>query len=293
MKSIIKLAIYILIVICVYLLKDNISSIIVDKVIYKEKNTVLTYNEYYLDNNYNYVQNISTNIVNNKQEALNMFYSIINSGVDDYAFKCNYDGCINDIKEILKNEQILAVINNFVHPYNSFYYIDISVTEIGKISVTPKRIYNDEQISEINKYIDEFVANNITDDMNDYDKIKAFHDYIVNNTVYDNSDEKNSFNAYTLITTGKSICGGYSDIISIYLNSLGIKNYKITSANHVWNLININDSWLHLDATWDDPVSSDGNQYLLHNFFLIDTEELFELDTAEHSFDRNIYSEAN
>lgn len=292
MKNIIKLGIYIIVVILVYIFKDNISSFIMDKIIYRDNNTVLTYNEYYINNDYNFVQNLNTNTVNNRQEVLNMFYSIINSGTDTYSFKCNYNKCVDDVKSILNDENTLAAINNFVHPYNSFYYIDIYVTEIGKITVTPQRIYNSEHIAEINKYIENFMVNNITDDMSDYDKILLFHDYIVNNTIYDDSEDKSSFNAYTLITTGKSICGGYSDILSIYLNSIGIKNYKITSSNHVWNLVNIDGSWLHLDATWDDPVASDGNQYLLHNFFLINTEELFKLDTVEHTFDRNVYSEA-
>ena len=293
MKSIIKLAIYIIVVICVYIFKDNISTFIIDDVVYKGSNKVLTYNEYYSDNNYNYVQNVSTNEVNNKQEILNMIYSIINSGDESFSFKCNYDKCVEDVKEMLKDEQTVATINNFVHPYNSFYYIDIYVSEIGKITVTPKKIYSNEQIIEINNYIDNFKSNNINNDMSDRDKIKVFHDFIINNTIYDSSGNKELFNAYTLITTGKSICGGYSDIMSIYLNSLGIKNYKITSSNHVWNLVNIDNTWLHLDVTWDDPVASDGNQYLLDNFFLITTEELFKLDTVEHSFDRNIYSEAN
>lgn len=293
MKNIIKIAVYIIIVICVYIFKDNISGFIVDSIVYRKSNNVLTYNNYYIDTDYNYVQNINTNTVNNYQEVLNIFYSIINSGVDSYSFKCNYKNCVSDVKSLIKDEQTLATINNFVHPYNSFYYIDIYTTEIGKITVTPQKIYNNLQIIELNDYIENFKKDNINDNMSDYDKIKVFHDYIINNTIYDNSNDKSTFNAYTLITTGKSICGGYSDIISIYLNSLGIKNYKITSSNHVWNLVNINDSWLHLDATWDDPVASDGNQYLLDNFFLINTSELWKLDMVEHSFDKNIYSEAN
>ena len=44
--------------------------------------------------------------------------------------------------------------------------------------------------------------------------------------------------------------------------------------------------------TWDDPVASDGKQYLIHNFFLISTNELHTLDTVEHNFDNKIYIEA-
>jgi len=47
-----------------------------------------------------------------------------------------------------------------------------------------------------------------------------------------------------------------------------------------------------LDATWDDPIANDGNQYLIHNFFMISTEELLKLDSVQHNYDKNTYLEA-
>ena len=53
--------------------------------------------------------------------------------------------------------------------------------------------------------------------------------------------------------------------------------------------------WLHLDLTWDDPVSNDGKDYLYHKYFLIDTKKLILADSnitsEEHNFDRSIYVE--
>ena len=128
--------------------------------------------------------------------------------------------------------------------------------------------------------------------MSNLDKIKAFHNHIVNKTKYDQDNTFESYTAYNLLTSGLSICGGYSDIMAIYLNALGIKNYKITSKNHIWNLVELDGKWYHLDATWDDPIASDGKQYLIHNFFMISTEELLKLDRLEHNFDKNTYLEA-
>ena len=203
-------------------------------------------------------------------------------------FKIIFMICLVIVVYIFKDN-----IANFVHPFNSFSTINIDIIQTGKITVKSKKVYNSEEIEFINDYINNFIETNINDTMSDYDKIKIFHDFIINNTIYDEGNTQDSYTAYNLITTGKSICGGYSDIISIYLNVLGIQNYKITSPNHVWNLIKLNDKWYHLDATWDDPVASDGNQYLLHNFFMISTEELLNLDKIEHNFDKNIYKEAN
>ena len=293
MKDLLKIVFMVGLVIVVYLFRGNISNFILNNVIHGGSNSVLTYNEYYLDYDYLYVQNAESNSVKSYQEALNMFYSIINSGDDSYSFHCDYETCINDVKNLIYNTNIIANINNFVHPYNSFETININIMSNNNINVIVNKVYTEKQISYINDYIVDFINNNISDTMEDYDKIKLFHNYIINNTIYDEDKNSASHTAYTLIKTGKAICGGYSDIMSIYLNYLGIQNYKITSENHIWNLIKLNDKWYHLDATWDDPVTSDGKQYLLHNFFMITTEELQNLDKFEHNYDKKIYMEAN
>lgn len=292
MKDLLKICFCFCIVLVVYIFKDSISNFITDDIVYRDSNKILTYNEYYLNYNYQYVQNIDTNKAKNKQDVLNIFYTIINSGDDNYSFYCDYDGCIDDVKAITDNSKISSDINSFVHPYNSFKTININITNSGKVIVKNDKLYKEDEINFINTYIDTFISNNTNDGMNNKDKIKIFHDHIINNTIYDINNKEASHTAYTLIMTGRSICGGYSDIMSIYLNKLGIQNYRITSENHVWNLIYLDGIWYHLDATWDDPVASDGKQYLLHNFFLISTNELLKLDTVEHTFDTNVFLEA-
>ena len=292
MKDLFKIIFSVSLVVVVYIFRNDITNFISDKIIYRN-NSVLAYNEYYLDYDYLYVQNIDTNKVNNYQEVLNTFYSVINSGDDNYAFYCNYDNCINDVKSLINNDETISNINNFVHPFNSFKSINIDISTSGKITIKIKKVYDDKKIEYIKNYINEFINTNINDTMLTTDKIKVFHDHIINNTIYDEENPDYAYDAYELLTTGKSICGGYSDIMSIYLNTLGIQNYKITSENHVWNLIYLDGVWYHLDATLDDPVANDGNQYIIHNFFIISTKELLELDNIEHNYVKNVYLEAN
>ena len=293
MKDILKISFLLILLIIIYIYRVNIANFITDEIVYRNNNKVLTYNEYYKENDYMYVQNTDSNIVTNYQEILNVLYTIINSGDESFSFNCDYTECINDIKKITSTNDIVSNINNFVHPYNSFETININVTANGKITVKVKKVYDEEQIEYINNYIDEFNNKNINLSMNNYDKIKAFHDYIVNSTIYDEENRFESYTAYNLITSGISICGGYSDIMAIYINQLDIKNYKITSRNHIWNLVELDGTWYHLDATWDDPVASDGKQYLIHNFFMIPTNKLFSLDRLEHNYDKETYIEAN
>lgn len=290
MKDIIKILILFSAVLLVYAFRNDIIFTIYDKVIYKK--SVLSFNEYYSENNYSYFQNIDSDSVSNKEELLNMLYTIVNSGDTSYSFYCKYTDCNKDMKEMLDDKNFLPIINNFVHPYNSFETISVNVTSMDRITITSRKVYSDIEIEQINAYINEFIKNNIKPNMTNYDKIKIFHDYVINNYEYDENKGYRSYSAYTLITKGKAICGGYSDIMAIYLSTLGIKNYKISSDSHIWNYVYLDGKWYHLDATWDDPVASDGKPHLLHNFFLITTSELHKLDTIEHNFDTKIYIEA-
>ena len=131
--------------------------------------------------------------------------------------------------------------------------------------------------------------------MSKKEQIRAVHDYIINNTVYDtlSADEvennkeltnKEVHKATGALLDGLAICGGYSDAMAIFLNNLNIENYKLNSDKHVWNYVNLNDSWLHLDLTWDDPVTNTNENVLIYSFFLITEEELKSLDPKDHDY---------
>ena len=84
-----------------------------------------------------------------------------------------------------------------------------------------------------------------------------------------------------------------ADSMKLFLDRLNIPNYKISSENHIWNLVNVDNNWYHLDLTWDDPVTSNGTDVLEYDYFLITTTELEELESDQHNFDIKIYKEAS
>ncbi len=265
-------------------------------------------NQYSSNQNYAFLQITNDFVAKDKQHLLNIFYTILDSGNSSYYFYCdeNYKECKNDVDSLISNdlqsESILADINNFVHPYNSYKTINISTNSFGKVIVTIDKQYTNEEITEINNKIEEIKTQIITSEMDNNNKIKVFHDFIINSTIYDidrannmNSDiykNSNTHTAFGLLQQRKALCGGYSDIMSIYIYQLGIPNIRISADNHVWNLVNINDSWFHLDATWDDPVTNTGEQLLIYDYFLIPYKTLLETDPVEHKFDPDIYVEA-
>ena len=79
--------------------------------------------------------------------------------------------------------------------------------------------------------------------------------------------------------------------MALYLNILGIKNYKISTEDHIWNALYLDDNWYHLDLTWDDPITNDNREILIYDFFLINDENLYQKKTSQHAYDRKIYTE--
>lgn len=301
MKKLITYFILAIIVLIVFIYRKDITTYITNNIIKQEVQEELKFNEYSKKKNYEYVQITNNLSVTNKDKIKNIFYTILDSGIKSFSFYCDtkYKNCNNDIKEFFNNKDTLSNINNFVHPYNSFKNIRVSVTNYGKITLDISHIYNDDEIKIVNDQIEKFIKENINDNLSINDKIKLFHDYIINNTKFDTAIENSndrlnstSYTAYGLLINHLAICGGYTDTMSIYLDKLNIPNYRISTEEHVWNLVNINNNWLNLDVTWDDPVTSDNSDVLIYDYYLISTDELFKKDSKQHNFNQNIYKEA-
>jgi len=258
-------------------------------------------NIYYLNNDFNYVKQTDDFEADSKQEFLNIMYTFLNSGDVTNDFFCDYSKCFNDIEESSNNHSYL-VINNFIHPYNSFRKLHLEMSSFGLVSFNIEKTYSDQEIEFINQKIDEIINNIITDDMSLKQKITVFHDYIIKNTAYDQEYVDNniddiyhpSHTALGPLLYGKSVCGGYTDVMAIFLNKLGILNYKVstddydeTTDEHIWNVAYIDNTWYHIDLTWDDP----GHGFVLDTFLLITDEELSKLNTGYHNYDKSIFKE--
>ena len=276
---------------------DKVRSFI-DEHILKKEYIIAKANDYYLDNDYTYLKNY-TDDVSNKEELLNYIYYVINTGSTYADGECTkeYTNCTKDLNEIANDEKKLSLINNFVHPFNSFKTISFTYNDQGRFSLIIEHIYTEEEITKINYIVDNKIKELIIDTMTNEEKVKIIHDYIIDNTTYDtlkteniHDDTYKSNTAYGVLIQGYGICSGYSDAISIFLNKLNIKNYKISNDTHIWNLVYLNGVWSHLDATWDDPISKFNENR--DTYFLINYDELVSLYDNTHSFDKTIYREA-
>lgn len=300
-----------------------------DIIYYRHKHNIinkysnLEENEYYLEDNFEYVDNYTDLGLKSKEDVLNFIYYAINSGNNSFKryIDKDYTNYESDIDKLVANkgEELVKYVsnfNNFVHPYNSTAIensINLTYGDKYELEVKINRIYTDEEINEINEVVDSIIKDNITNDMPTKEKIKIIHDYIINHAQYDqnivdkaSTSPYKSNTAYGVLIEGYGTCNGYADAMAIFLNKLNVINYKISSDTHVWNLVYLDGKWYHLDLTWDDPISD--INITRDTYFLITTEELKTIDDEllktiddkeiseananSHKFDKNIYSEA-
>ena len=304
MKKFIAWLITVAILCTILFYKEEVFAYLLVKIIYPSEFVVEESNQYNNKIDYQYVQNTDNFTPKNKEELMNVFYTILNNGWDSFSFVCDlsYKDCISDIEYLLEENYKLSNLNNFVHPYNNYNQIEISANNFGRVDVNIDKLYSTEEIRAIDAEIDRIYNDIITKDMNTNDKIKAIHDYIIINTKYVREEDIDSNGnllfplktnkAYGPLLNKISSCGGYTDAMSLFLYKMGIKNFKVSSKEHIWNLVYIDGSWKHLDLTWDDPITNTGEDILTHNFFLITTEELINKNVAEHDYDSSVFIEA-
>lgn len=263
-------------------------------------NDELISNEYKKTDKISYISEFLEEKVTSRQDIIDAYYTILNNGYSNYNIVCDfyYEDCFDDFNEISSQPELLSHINNFVSPFNSFTTINTRSYNMSNIVIQPIKIYDEIMIEQINEKIDSIYNEIISEDMDDRTKILTFHDYIINTVSYDTiradtgTSIYSSNTAYGPLFQGSAICSGYSDVMALFLDKIGLENYRIASDTHVWNYLFIEDNWYHLDLTWDDPITSTGENYLDHKYFLITTEELEKLDTTEHTYDKTIYIEA-
>ena len=282
-----------------------------DKIVYKyyeytidKKYSKININDYYKDDNFNYVDDYTESGIKNRNDLINSIYYAINSGTDyiERYIDSDYTNYINDINTLTayngaEFKKVISTLNNFVHPYNSSNNIKISYGGDYKIGITINRAYTQDEINEINNKVDKILSENVNNNMPPKEKIKAIHDYIIDHTEYDklkyenkNDDTYKSNTAYGVLIEGYGTCNGYADAMEIFLDKMNIINYKISNEEHIWNLVYLDGKWYHLDLTWDDPISDININR--DTYFLISTKTLEKINDGTHTFDKNIYSEA-
>ena len=134
---------------------------------------------------------------------------------------------------------------------------------------------------------------------NDFKKAVAAHDYIIRNCIYNveaiDNDEltDDDFSEYGVFVKGRAVCEGYAKAYKMLMDIADIDCIIVTGTvgendiSHAWNMIKLDNSWYHVDVTYDDPNPETKEiVYLYMNI----TDEIIEKD---HKWNKNNTPEAN
>ena len=90
-------------------------------------------------------------------------------------------------------------------------------------------------------------------------KVQTIHDLIIQKVEYNhdlvNSDfatenTEYSQSVYSVLCTNKTVCAGYAQTFEMMCNGTGIDTVAVTSFEHEWNKIKLENSWYNVDCTW-------------------------------------------
>ena len=121
-----------------------------------------------------------------------------------------------------------------------------------------------------------------------FEKELYIHDYICENTVYDEDAanelpgaDKDSLSAYGALVNGKAICEGYAKAFELLCIKSGIPCNVVSGIHsdvpHMWNIADLGDGVYYVDPTFDDGSSSS----LIHVYFNVTKEFI----SADRTFD--------
>lgn len=130
----------------------------------------------------------------------------------------------------------------------------------------------------------------------DAQKVKLIHDLIIdkveyNQTLYNNhfknEDTQYSQSVYSVFCTDLTVCAGYSQAFEMMCNGSGIDAVAVTSADHEWNKVRIDDSWYNVDCTWDDVSGGIYYYYFERSDYVFDSDpaDIYKSHTEESIWD--------
>ncbi len=177
-------------------------------------------------------------------------------------------------------------------------YDSTAVTQAYKSGDTSKLAERELAILEAAK---QAIDDVVTEDMTDYEKELAIHDYIITVCSYDEGrlgvfeeHDAESVNPYGALVKGKAICSGYTTTFQMFMDMLDIPCISIQATDvddeeHAWNMVQINGNWYYTDVTWDDPVPDEGERPNRHKYFNVTGEFMAQ----KHVWDMSEYPVAD
>lgn len=134
------------------------------------------------------------------------------------------------------------------------------------------------------------VQNNIDTNYSDAEKALLLHDVLCNACRYDDAASPQSRWGYGAFVRKCVVCEGYAEAYAMLLDAAGIpcrlvSGYALADMQpHLWNLVEFDGAWHHVDVTWDDA-----DEITVYTYFLRDDSDF----SRTHRWDSSAYPAAD
>lgn len=143
---------------------------------------------------------------------------------------------------------------------------------------------------------DEALGTLINDAMDDYEKVLAIHDYLIDRAAYPtdfDAEDEDLQSIYGALVEGMAVCSGYTDAFNYMAGKAGVESIIVVGVaggiDHSWNMVKLEGDWYHVDVTWNDLVDEEGPRAMGYNYLNVTSREI----AKNHEFDLTKYPVAS
>ncbi len=148
-------------------------------------------------------------------------------------------------------------------------------SKLEKITVTGTYTLAEPEIEAARSRIDTYVSKCIagySGPQDDYQIVKYVYEYLIKHTEYDLTAPNNQ-NILGIVDEARTVCQGYAKMTQYILQKMGVFSVLCEGTvkgtePHVWNVVEIDGNYYHVDTTWDDPTYNFVG-LVRHEFFLV------------------------
>lgn len=167
-------------------------------------------------------------------------------------------------------ELVRTAFETVVNDHPELFYVTGACSMRGSgsaaglmVVLTPGyRPCTDEMVAALDRAVERVLAQ-VDNSMEPVEQLLAIHDELMTSCAYNwevattgSTANPYVYSAYGALVDGDAVCQGYALAYKLLLNEIGINCVTVSSSamHHMWNLVELEGQWYHVDVTWDDPT---------------------------------------
>lgn len=273
----------------------------------KDKTSTLTWSRWlknssdYTINKLLFIQNQTTKNPEIKERMLNFGFVKIEDSIDMDIYNAFYNGLMlnadsikfyleetkNILDEINFKDQLQEdwlAFNRSYGELTSGTKIEVNInynetdTEVIIQFLYPENYF--ENKDKVIAAVHDIISDNSWNNLNKKEQVSSVANWIISNVEYPEELKEEYRYSYGALN-GLAVCTGYTDLFSIFMNQLNIKNMRVQGyfddVLHAWNMIEIDNEVFFVDTTLGEHDSS----YILTNTL---PNHLWDIETTNNLF---------